>query len=482
MTESGERAVMLTPADVSLVRGVTPPVPNGMRVPLAPEAPPSSVLLARQLGPERWTNAAFLNGLRQVGDEVADQCALEMAKIKDGAHRARKAFEQMKQNDSRLPDDAPEPLKAFFASESHWCDRCRQPSLPAWVDRDRVIRGQEVFMQRMAPAVLVLLCKSLPEGYATAGATKILNISGELLNHTYHRLMGTLELLVNVSSPEGFERPGLALVNALQMRLLHAGVRSKVAPVVLERREPGGYAAYVQRFGVPVNQEDMLATIMAFSLLVVRGLRTLGVPLDEQEAEDFYYVWRVFAHEMGIHPPTDAQDDCHLPKDLTEAAAFYEAYRKRQYVGATTRNVDGWCELSREMNPDGVALAQRHMIMLATALPPRWAHLIDLADVMHIYVEMLIGEEGCARVGIPRLEGHWLLRLFLAHFAPAWAKGWGRVNFRIHDAISRWFLRHLVQSSYSRGVVFTVPATVADLKNLVNSGANRGGSMAVRSV
>jgi hypothetical protein len=436
--------------------------------------------MAANLGTSRWSSEAFLDGLRQFGDEAADRCAVELSKTDNSAAVARAVFGGMKTNDQLLPADAPQPLRTFFAATYPWCDHCRQPSLPAWVDRDRVIRGQTVFMERMIPSVLVLLCKSLPEGYAAAGATKILNISGELLAHTYHRLMGTLQLLVNVSSPQSFERSGVALLNAQQMRLLHAGVRSNVAPKILDRRGgEGSYQAYRDRYGVPINQEDLLATIMAFSLLVVRGLRTLHIPLSDAEAEDFYYVWRVFAHLMGIHPPGDPANESHLPETLAEASDFYAAYCKRHFAGET-RWAGAWRDKSLMENPDGCALAERHLNMLATVLPDGGSRFFDLADVTHIYVEMLIGEEACARVGIPRLQGHGMLRFSLMHLPRWWARLWNRVNGGIHVKVSDWFLRTLLQASYERGVVFTVPSTLEDLQALVQDGATERGSMAVR--
>jgi hypothetical protein len=438
-----------------------------------------STTMAAQLGKSRWSDDAFLDGLRQFGDEAADRCAMELSKVDNCAAVVRRVFTPMTQNDQRLAEDAPDALKQFFADTYAWCNHCRQPQLPEWVDRDRVIRGQIVFNERMVPSVLALLCKSLPEGYAAAGATKILNISGELLAHTYHRLMGTLQLLVNVSSPQSFERSGVALLNAQQMRLLHAGVRSNVAPKILDQRDKnGGYAAYRTKYGVPINQEDLLATIMAFSLLVVRGLRQLHIPLTDAEAEDFYYVWRVFAHLMGIHPPGDPKNESHLPESLAEASEFYAAYSRRHYAGETKWR-GNWFEKSWEENPDGCKLAERHLAMLGTVLPQEKWWFLHLPTVMHLYVEVLIGEAACARVGIRRLDGHGILRWFLTHLPRWWAKAWNRVDGGIHTRISTWFLRTLLHESYKRGVVFTVPSTLDDLRALVHDGATPRGSLTI---
>ena len=86
---------------------------------------------------------------------------------------------------------------------------------------------------------------------------------------------------------------------------------------------------YQEKFGVPVNHEDMLATIMAFSYLLIDGMRRLDLELQEAEAEDLYYAWRVFALLMGIHPDGRPHDDSLIPATLAEAAEFYASYVRR---------------------------------------------------------------------------------------------------------------------------------------------------------
>jgi hypothetical protein len=60
----------------------------------------------------------------------------------------------------------------------------------------------------------------------------------------------------------------------------------------------------------------MLATILGFSYLVLMGFRRLGVGLTREAEEDYWYVWRVFAHCMGL-------DAAWLPDDVDDACAFY---------------------------------------------------------------------------------------------------------------------------------------------------------------
>ena len=63
-----------------------------------------STAMAAHLGKSRWSDTAFLDGLRQFGDEAADRCAVELSKIDNSAAIIREVFTGMTQNDQRLPE------------------------------------------------------------------------------------------------------------------------------------------------------------------------------------------------------------------------------------------------------------------------------------------------------------------------------------------------------------------------------------------
>jgi hypothetical protein len=432
----------------------------------------------------RWSDPAWLDTLRAHGDPPADACAVALKASGVPSAVTRRVIAQMKGNDRRLPADAPAPLRDFFEASYRFCPRCGTPELPAWVDRDRVIRGQQAFMERSLPAVLVMLCKSLPEGYAAPSMAKILNMSGDLKARPFHRLMGTLQLLLDVTAPNSFERMGLGAIAAQEMRLLHAGVRTNVAPEVLGA---AGLADFRARFGAPINQEDMAGTIIGFSLLVVDGLATLGLPLEPQVAEDYYYVWRVFAHGMGLRAPGVPDDADAMPRSLDEARAFYRAYQ-RHYVGPTDHG-DGWRARAEAANPDGVALADAHVRMLGrfvagqdagrnAASPDEhdatgfFGHLAEDAGLHAAakYVHLLIGDAACARIGVARQERSHLLGSLLAKVPQWWERLWDHADPGVHVAASEWLFGKLVRGTYGQGVVFPVPLTVDDLHRLAREG------------
>jgi hypothetical protein len=328
----------------------------------------------------KWSDDAFLDGLRQAGDPLADAA---VARLRDegGSKAVARAFRVLQGNHTPLPPDAPEALRTFMAATG---------DLPAGIDAQRLRNGGDAFLANALPSVVVLLASSLPRGYAAPCLTHILSISGDLDRHPYERLMGVVQLLVNISDGDAFLGDGRAIVTAKKLRLLHAGIRVLTDEY---RRD------FRTRFGVPVNHEDMLATIMAFSYLLVDGVHRLGLPLPDRQAEDLYYVWRVFARLMGIHPPGQPDDDSLVPANLAEAAEFYASYVRRN-------------DTMPDRNPYGVALTRGNLAMMRGLLPPL-ARMLGLGLAPRLCMTELMTPQELARVGVSPLPGHHLLKSVL---------------------------------------------------------------------
>lgn len=328
----------------------------------------------------KWSDDTFLDGLRHAGDPLADAA---VARLRDegGSKAVGRAFRMLQGNDSPLPPDAPETLRTFMDAAG---------GLPTGAVMSRLQAGGDAFLRNALPSVVVLLASSLPRGYAAPCLTEILSISKDLERHPYERLMGVVQLLVNISDGDAFTATGRAIVTAKKLRLLHAGIRVLTDEYRTDFRG---------RFGVPVNHEDMLATIMAFSYLLVDGIGRLGLPLADEQAEDLYYVWRIFAQLMGIHPPGRPDDDSLVPANLAEAAEFYAAYVRRNNT------------LS-DRNPYGVELTRDNLLMMRGLLPPL-ARACGLGLAPRISMAELLDPEAQRRVGFTPLPGHPLLKRVL---------------------------------------------------------------------
>ena len=328
----------------------------------------------------KWSDDRFLDKLRGQTDPLAD-AAVQRLIEQHGVEAASMLFRSMNSNAEALPDDAPEALREFVEQTS---------KLPSDLDYERLERGGAVFFQHAFSAAVVMLASSLPSGYSAPCLTHILTISGDLEQHPFKRLMGVVQLLVNISVVDAFQPQGEALVTAQKMRLLHAGIRAMTA-----KYRPD----FEKSYGPPVNHEDMLATIMAFSWLVIDGLQKLGVDLTEQEGEDYYYLWRTFAQMTGIHPDGQPDSSEFVPQTVAQAREFYDAYSRRNYAAAAE-------------NPAGIRLTADNLTMMKRLIP--WPlRLVGFGWAPRVASQALLNRESLERVGLRPLPGHEVCKGFL---------------------------------------------------------------------
>ena len=175
-------------------------------------------------------------------------------------------------------------------------------SYPEWVDWDQVARGQEVYIQQFPLCATTLFYVSLVGGFSAPLITKVLLCTGYLTGPArgvMQRLMDTGHMIseccawgVDAFTP----RTGRAWEAVLRVRVLHAKVRRS-----LRRKDTWDGAAW----GIPINQSDLGATLLAFSYNVLVGVEKLrGSPLPAADQEAYIHLWRVVGWLLGI------DDDC----------------------------------------------------------------------------------------------------------------------------------------------------------------------------
>lgn len=374
------------------------------------------------MGHSKWSDDGFMDSLRLQGDPLADQTVARlMAQQEMGA--ANQIFKMLNADGDAIPADAPAPLREFVEATRE---------LPPGVDCDRLARGGQVFLKHALSAAAAMLASSLPRGYAAPCLCEILSISRDLQKHPYQRLMGVVQLLVNVSSPGSFKADGRAIVTAQKLRLLHAGVRTMAL-----RYRPG----YEKRHGVPVNHEDMLATIMGFSYLVVDGIRRLGLPLSDEEAGDYYYLWYVYAQMMGI--PVD-----HVPLTLAEADEFYNSFVRRRNTGP-------------EQNPYGLVLTQDNLDMMKSLIP-KLPRLMGFGAAPAVAMAEVMTPKELARVGMRPVVGHRVLR---AGFHLALRLVQGAKDLPFTSRLAALILQDMIDTSRDGQVTFTIPVNLIGLRD-----------------
>ncbi|KAJ3187207.1 hypothetical protein HK101_009458 [Irineochytrium annulatum] len=182
-------------------------------------------------------------------------------------------------------------------------------TLPDWVNVDAVRRGQQFHWRNVGAILVVLLHLSLAAGFGVPRVDAVLMSTGYLSNpkKSYRRLVETSFMIVDAMLPDE-EGGGLMKVggkgwlHVIKIRLMHAGVRYRISQAKGVR---GGVVVLGGEDGlgpkhVPINQADMIATLLSFSSVVLAGLARLGIPITAQEAYDYSQTWRYIGHLIGV--------------------------------------------------------------------------------------------------------------------------------------------------------------------------------------
>ncbi len=190
--------------------------------------------------------------------------------------------------------EAPEPLRQFVAAAR---------VVPPWLDWQRLARAHEVFLRPGLLGGLTLGLRSLVYGYAAPAGNKPLAFSGRLKERADRRLAETGKFVTAVTARDGLRPGALGWQLVLKVRLMHAEVRRLVLG--------SGRWSHAD-WAHPINQHDMLATILLFSSVFIEGIRLLGVHVSRDEADDYQHLFRWVGELIGV-------ESALLPATHTEA-------------------------------------------------------------------------------------------------------------------------------------------------------------------
>lgn len=248
-----------------------------------PTARKSARMLRRQIredpepSSERWH--ALGAGLLQA-DAPMDRLLEWMHS--SGMRSSRTLFEQaLEQGVDAIPN-APEPLRHFFEGTV---------ARPSWLDDDLLRTGAEVSQMTGMTGLYALRDAALMPGYRAAGINQTLVQTGTLESGPQRRLARTTKWWLECMQVGGMDRFGDGFRNTLRVRLAHSLVRRKL-------RQMDEWDS--QTWGLPVNQTDMVATQLAFSVLFLAAVRYLGVPITHRESRAVMHLWRYIGWLMGV--------------------------------------------------------------------------------------------------------------------------------------------------------------------------------------
>lgn len=267
----------------------------------------------------------FLEPFRKQGDPLADEVISKIMEAEDmGA--LRDLFTTLASNDlsaagsydifnHKIRDD----VKAYF-EETH--------KLPDWADPERFESAISIFEAYGPEVLMTLVAYSLPFCYSCANGAEVLYQTGRLMKHDGNlgeinrRLIETSQFVINLLSDHTLtsdKKDGI--VSIQKVRLIHATIRYHITATNKHFSEDPDYD--VEKFGVPINQEDLAGTMLSFGVVIVRGLDKLGIHLSDQQKEDFIHYWAIIGSMLGI------KDEL-IPKSYIEASDLADAIYAHQ--------------------------------------------------------------------------------------------------------------------------------------------------------
>ncbi len=244
--------------------------------------------------------------------------------------------------------------------------------VPPWVDWRVLDKGGEVLLRAGYFGGLVLGIMSLPYGYASPGGNKPLALSGRLTQQAPRRLGETGRFVQAVAMPGGLHRNADGFAITIKVRLMHAQVRRLLWA-------SGKWDA--RAWGEPINQHDMVATTMLFSVTVLDGLRKLGFRIEKKEADAYVQLWKYAGWLIGV--------DLELLPSTED-----EAWSLGQLILATQAEPD---EDSRKLTR---ALLDVGQTAATTQSEKRFAERV--APITRTISRSLMGDSMADGLGIPR--------------------------------------------------------------------------------
>lgn len=325
------------------------------------------------------------------GDALADVVIAWMRE--QGREKAWPLMERgLAEGPESLPPEA-QALRAFLIAHQ---------VAPDWVDWARVKRGAQVMQGTGEHGMMVLRDAGLMAGYQAAAINQTLLKTGALERGAHRRIAETATWWLACTEEDGLKpgREGHRLT--LHVRLMHALVRDQLS------RAPSWDADWL---GLPINQVDMQATYLAFSVVHLLGLRLTGMLFAQEDADAVMHLWRVMGWLVGVEDGLMCDDEAtgrvlmyrnlitQAPPDETSALlgrALMNEPLSRRYPWAS--GLRG--RIDRE----------RHLSLVRWFLGPEGMRNLGLPDRAPWYPLMLLAPTAAGSVALrtlPWMEGPW---------------------------------------------------------------------------
>jgi len=241
---------------------------------------------------------------------------------------------------------------------------------PHWLDLEKVEIGAKLCRRSGTRGFMVLRNYCLMGGYESSAINKPLIFTGALKKGAAKRTTETTDFWVKVIAERALEEPLLGIRECILIRLMHAYARVSI----LQRTD-----WKTEEWGEPLNQWDMIATNLGFSLVFLDGIQSLGIRPKPEEIPGLFHLWKYIGYLLGI--PAE-----YLPE--TEEEAIRELY--------------AWTINQPPADADTKEFARALMLEPYTSNFPKKDWQKKRAVQVHLsYNYYFLGSESCKAMGLP---------------------------------------------------------------------------------
>lgn len=249
---------------------------------------------------------------------------------------------------------------------------------PVWLDLEKVEIGAKLCRRSGTRGFMVLRNYCLMGGYESSAINKPLIFTGALKKGAAKRTTETTEFWVKVVGERALENPHTGICECILIRLMHSYARVSI----LNGEgwfDDAHHKWRTDDWGEPLNQWDMIATNLGFSVVFLDGIRSLGVKVKPEEVEGLFHLWKYIGYLLGI--PADL-----LPE--TEEQAIRELY--------------AWTITQPPADADTQELAKALMLEpLSSNFPSKMWQKKRVIQLHLAYNYFFLGADSCRAMGLP---------------------------------------------------------------------------------
>ncbi len=317
---------------------------------------------------ETWSDE-HLDAKREIGDPLADAVVAEIFSAGD-VDAVNKLMKTLVRNDGVPAKRLPQVVRDYLDATAE---------LPPWADREQILAGERFFEVHGPACVMSLACASLPACYAARRGVQVLHLTTRLQSDPVRRIGETAQLTLDCMAPGGLDAGGGGIRDAQKVRLMHAAVRH----LVLDSD------AYDRSWGVPVNQEDLVGTLMTFSVVVLDSISKLGTTFSDDDAAAYFHSWNCVGHILGV-------EDGLMPDTIADGRVLWQRIIDRNW----------------EPSPEGRAMTEALIGAMEHATPG------TIFDGFPSYIVRFLGGDELGDIlGVRRRDWTEVLGGPLRHFA-----------------------------------------------------------------